>query len=81
MDILSRTVNEAYEYVQSNYAKTRASMVRNYLATAGAFLAILFTAIQTICALYQYKGKGKSLYTISLETFGIIDDDDPALLF
>ncbi|MED6116545.1 hypothetical protein PIB30_101255 [Stylosanthes scabra] len=81
---LYKDVNEANEYVGgSKYAKTRASMVRNYftswvvgVTTAGAVFALVFTVIQTICAVYQHKRNGKSLITIFLETTGFISEDD-----
>ncbi|MED6206161.1 hypothetical protein PIB30_024324 [Stylosanthes scabra] len=81
---LYRAVNEANEYVGDNrYAKMRASMVRNYftswvvgVTTAGAVFALVFTVIQTICAVYQHKRNGKSLITIFLETTGFISEDD-----
>ncbi|XP_057756863.1 UPF0481 protein At3g47200-like [Arachis stenosperma] len=82
---LYKAVNEANEYVGSRYAKKRASMVRNYftswvvgVTTAGAVFALAFTVIQTICAVYQHKRKGKSLFTIFLETFGFVDSSNSA---
>ncbi|MED6125940.1 hypothetical protein PIB30_073423 [Stylosanthes scabra] len=81
---LYKAVNEANEYVGVNrYAKMRASMVRNYftswvvgLTTAGAVFALGFTIIQTICAVYQHKRNGKTLYEIFLETIDFIKSDN-----
>ncbi|KAK7329279.1 hypothetical protein VNO77_23434 [Canavalia gladiata] len=53
---LHKVVNETNKYFDTRYAKTRSSLVRNYLtswtvgiSTLGAILALYFTFIQTIC--------------------------------
>ncbi|KAJ1393074.1 hypothetical protein SESBI_35252 [Sesbania bispinosa] len=84
---LHKVVNDANQYIGTDYARLRASVVHNYLtswavgvSTFGAIMALYFTFIQTICGFAgsHEKIKDNSFSSIFKDALGLPFRDSTA---